>query len=121
MTVTNIFQMESALILATLGIVSGIIYDILHPNIAIFKHKAYTIVCDIVCTILSSIALLIGINLVTLGRYRLYLIVAFVLGYYIERKTMGKLFAKIYRFVYNLLSKVVNFVCKTNIYKTITK
>lgn len=117
----NYFQLEHALILFLFGILAGIIYSLFHPNIAIFKNKIFIIVSDTITTIISGTLLILATNIVNFGIYRLYLIISFMIGYYIERKTIGKMFAKINCFVYNLLSKVISFVCKTKIYKLITK
>ena len=118
---SNIFQLKAALIIALFGLIAGIIDSTLHPKTLIAKSKIFTISSDIISIILSCALLTIGVNIVAKGVYRLYLVVFFVTGYIIEQKTIDKLFAKICSFVYNLLSRVISFVCKTNIFKFISK
>ena len=119
--VSNTFQLSAALILCLLGFLAGIIDRIVHPKIVVSKIKLYAIICDITSIIIAATLLTIGVNIVAKGVYRLYLVVFFVAGYIIEQKTIDKLFAKICSFVYNLFSRVISFVCKTNIFKFISK
>ena len=119
--VSNTFQLNTALLLCTLGFIAGIINRIIHPKIVVSKIKLYSIICDITSTIIAATLLTIGVNIVTNGVYRLYLVVFFIIGYIIEQKTIDKLFAKICSFVYNLFSRLISFVCKTNIFKFVSK
>ncbi|MBO7218960.1 MAG: hypothetical protein J6V40_03180 [Clostridia bacterium] len=119
--ISNTFQLNAALILCLLGILAGVIDRIVHPKIVVSKIRLYSIICDATSIIIAATLLTIGVNIVAKGVYRLYLVVFFITGYIIEQKTIDKLFAKICSFVYNLLSRVISFVCKTNIFKLISK
>lgn len=105
-----------------IGVVLGAGVGILNIIKSLFKHN---LVVDNILDCLYSIFCCI-VDLFTLiefnfGVLRLYLIVAFLLGMYIERKTLGKVFAKLLTWLYNKISKVIVTLRKTKIYKKITK
>ena len=119
MVVSNIFQLKSAIIMSLFGLISGLIYSILHTKVGIFQNRYYIFFADTISILCASIILIIGIHILNYGIYRLYMIVFFVIGFTIERVTIGKLFAKIFCFVYNHSCNVVKFVRNTQIYKFI--
>ena len=112
MKISYIFQLKDFSIMILFGFFLGIFYGILNiPNF--IKEKFYIrIIADIIFSIVSIILLLILTNKINLGEHRLYLIIGYVLGFVIERNTLGKLFAKGYKNVYNhfviILKKFIN-------------
>lgn len=55
------------------------------------------------------------------GEFRFYLIAASFFGLFLERKTLGKIFAKLYLWLYNKLCKVCCALSKTKVVKKILK
>ena len=94
--------MKIALIFLILGIISGAIYG-LSRFIATMLNK--NIIVQIILDFLSSIcigAIFILSNIhYFYGEIRAYICALFALGIYLERKTLGKLFAKLYLMLYN--------------------
>ena len=119
MIVSNTFQLKSAMIMALFGLIAGLIYSITHLKMGIFRNKIYLIVADTLSTISASIILIIGVHLLNYGIYRVYMIAFFVIGYTLEVLTIGKLFAKMFCFVYNHSCSMVNFVRNTQVYRFI--
>ena len=119
MATSNIFQLKIALIVFVLGVIAGAIYGITHLNIGIFQNKIYKMVADFICTIISAIILILGVNTLTYGEYRLYILVFFMLGIIFERVSIGKLFAKLISFVYNYICSMVIIAKNTRVYKFI--
>ncbi len=63
-------------------------------------------------------AMLINFNY---GEFRMFLLVAYIFGFVIERKTLGKLFAKLNYWLYNKFIKVKNYLKQTKIGKRVLK
>lgn len=55
------------------------------------------------------------------GEFRFFLLVACILGFFIERKTLGKLFAKIYCWIYNKLKVGLKKLRQTKLIKKVLK
>lgn len=55
------------------------------------------------------------------GVFRLYLTFAFALGFTVERKTLGFLFAKMFDWLYNKLCKIVRNIKQTKLAKRVLK
>lgn len=96
----------------------GIASFFISPNKNIFLIRYFISPFTI---ILSSIMFLFHVNLLNFGQIRFYLLLAFVLGFYIERKTIGKLFALLYTKVYNLNAKIMVKFKSSNFGKRILK
>ncbi len=93
-----------ALIFVGFGIFCGIIIGIMSAiNILLGNKKIIRIIVDILNCLATTSLYLIIINLLNYGEHRLYLVLTFGIGIFIERKTLGKLFAKLYHKLYNLI------------------
>ena len=77
------------------------------------KKKLILIIFDIVSCLVSSIIYIIIINHFNWGEHRLYLLFSFVLGIFVERKSIGKLFANLYNKLYNFIVQKLNIASKT--------
>lgn len=121
MKISYIFQLKDASIMFICGIIIGIIYGIL--NIANFiKSRLYTqIISDIIFSIISVVLYIILINQINSGEIRIYLLLSYILGFFIERITLGKLFAKGYKNVYNYIVKVFKKFTKSKFGRLIFK
>ena len=103
MKISYALQLKDFFILFLIGIGIGIIYGILNMCQKIKPIYAIQIILDIVFCIISTIVFLFSINIINMGEFRLFLLIAYIIGFIIERITLGKLFAKGYKFVYNKL------------------
>lgn len=114
--------MKNLLMFFLLGIILGSIYGILKSLMRPFKNNIIIeIITDLVFCLALGATLIYGFNYYNMGIIRLYLIVDILLGYTLERKTIGKLFAKLYLMLYNLLTKWISTFKLTKLGKIIFK
>jgi len=114
--------MKVATIFFLLGILSGAIYGITKFIVFIFKNNLIAqIICDLMFTLSSGAIYLFFTNKYFYGEIRAYICTIFVLGMYFERKTLGKLFAKLEFMLYNWGITMVNRAKSTKIGKIIFK
>ena len=94
--------MKIACIFFLLGLLVGAIYGIIRFITFIFKNHIIAIILgDLIFSLSTGAILLSATNKYFFGEIRLYLIAFFALGMYLERKTLGKLFAKLDLMLYN--------------------
>ncbi len=90
------------------GIVIGLLYEI---SIFVCKITKNNIVLrnvfDILITIIGSFLFVFAINYANFGYFRVYLLAVFVLGFVLERVSIGFLVAKVCDFVYNKTIKLI--------------
>lgn len=104
------------------GVILGAIYGLINIVKAVFRNNFITNnIIDFLYSILFCLVSLYTLIQFNFGQVRLYLIVAFIFGFYLERKTLGKVFAKLEHWLYNKLGKLKIYLSKTKIYKKITK
>ena len=89
------------------GIILGIIYGILNISNFIKKRFITQLITDLIFSIIGIIVFIIVVNRINLGEIRTYLCVGYLLGFIIERISIGKLFAKGYKNVYNSIVKSI--------------
>ena len=91
MSYSFIFQLKEFLIFFTLGILLGIFYGILNIH-KIFKHRQiYQISSDIIFALFFTISYLYTSIKVNSLNIRFFLIVAYLLGFCIERRNGSNL------------------------------
>jgi len=56
-----------------------------------------------------------------MGQFRMFLLIGYLLGFYLERITLGKLFAKGYKKLYNFIVKVLKKFAQSKIGKVLLK
>ena len=101
--------MKIATIYFIFGIALGALYGILKDIIYIFKnHLAVQIICDFAFTIILGGTFIVLNNYFFWGKLRIYLLISLLLGIWGERKTLGKIFAKLFLLLYNKVSKWLN-------------
>ena len=101
--------MKVALIYLLLGLLAGAIYGLLKHIVYVFKnHLIAQIIADIIFVIFATFIFGKANLYFFYGETRLHLLAIFALGIYLERKTLGKLFAKLFIMLYNWLSKLLN-------------
>lgn len=103
MKISYILQMKDFSILFILGIIVGIIYEFLNISQIIKNNYIIQIFSDIIFCLIFTIIFIFAINIINLGEFRIFLLFAYYLGFTIERITLGKLFAKGFKLIYNKL------------------
>lgn len=84
------------------GIIVGFLYEISVFVCKIIKNNLILRnFFDIVITLLGGFLFIFNINYVHFGYFRVYLLVTFLVGFVLERVSMGFLVAKSFDFVYN--------------------
>ena len=95
------------------GLLAGIFRDL---TIFIFnllkKNKVVSIILDFIFSIGFSLLFIICLNVVNFGEFRIYLLLSYIFGFILERKTLGFLvdfiFEKIYNFIVKIIKKLSN-------------
>lgn len=114
--------MKSTMLFFLLGVLMGIIYDEFQfINLCTKNNIISRILTDTVFTFISGISFFYSVNHLLLGMFRLYIVIIFILGMYIERKTIGKLFAKLNFILYNVGVKLITKLKTTSFGKIIFK
>ena len=114
--------MKIALIYLMLGLLTGTIYGTLKHIVYVFKNNLIIqLISDILFCLSTAYIFMIATHHYFYGEIRLHLVAFFTLGFYIERKTLGKLFAKLFLLLYNWVSKLINKIKTTRFGKIIFK
>lgn len=71
-----------------------------HIVLFLSKNKVVRFALDLILPIVSGFAFLYLANIYNMGEIRWFFVLAVILGLYIERKTIGKLFAIIFSKLY---------------------
>lgn len=121
MKLSYILQLKDFLIVFLIGIIMGIIYGIISiiPNLS--KNIIVKIISDLMFSLLTSIIFLFLVLKINLGQFRLFLLIGYIIGITFERLTLGKLFAKGYKCVYNKLIILVKKIAKSKFGKVFLK
>lgn len=91
------------------GVVVGVFYEVCFFLRKIFVLNIFTIILDILFSLFSFILVLLSINYCAFGEIRLYLFLGLVLGFFIERLSIGFLVAKTLNFIYTcVIVKLIN-------------
>lgn len=107
MKISYILQLKDFLILFGIGAVLGIFYGLLNIPNNIKERLFLRIINDLVFSILFFGTLFLLIEYINLGKIRIYLCIGYLLGFTIERITLGKLFAKEYKKLYTFSINVL--------------
>lgn len=110
------------LICVGFGFCLGVLYSALYLFKVLLKNNY--VLCNIINFVFAiGYGFLILITMVNFnyGEFRLFLLLGFVIGTILERKTLNKIFAKIINWLYNKLSKAIKSLQKTKFYKKVTK
>ena len=121
MKISYVLQLKDFTIMFAFGVLLGIFFGIINI-INYIKPRFFTqIIADVAFSIISILLFVILINKINMGQIRLFLCTGYILGFWIERITLGKLFAKGYKNVYNNIIKVLKAFAKSKIGRTIFK
>lgn len=121
MKFSYILQIKELSIMMICGLFLGIIYEVLNiiPNLK--KNIVLQITADIIFSFISLFSFIIIINVLNRGEIRLFLLIGFLLGFVIERITIGKLFAKTYKKMYTFIVKALKSLYRSNLGRIIFK
>ncbi len=89
-----------------LGLILGLIYEITAFICKIIKYKAIRHILDILVVFVGFLAFIVAINLLGGGKFRFFFVIGYLLGFYLERTSIGFLVAKVCLFVYNITIKI---------------
>ena len=106
MKISYILQLQDFFIMLGIGILIGIFYGIINIINRIKYIYPIQIISDIIFSLVAVITLLILCNILNMGQIRLFLVIGYITGFIIERITLGKIFAKSYKYVYNKIVKI---------------
>lgn len=94
--------MRITLIFIGLGFLCGCFIGLKNFAILIFKNNIFAkIIFDFLLTLAIGYVFINSIDFYFYGEIRLYICAFFVFGAVLERKILGKLFAKLYFIIYN--------------------
>ena len=121
MKISYILQLKDFLIMFAIGSLIGILYGIINIPTYIKRNLVLQIFNDLLISIIACITLLISINLINFGQFRVFLLVGYALGILIERITLGKIFAKGYKIVYTNIVKLLKKFANSRLGKVLLK
>ena len=97
-----------------LGYISSIFLEVnMLINTLCKNKKIIEIIMDIISILCITITYIFFINILNYGENRMFLLISFILGIFLERKSIGKLFAKLYRKLYNYIVYKVKNISKS--------
>lgn len=98
------------------GLILGTIYEI----ISFFfknKKKFFVLIKDFLFSVVATILFVICLKLVNYGEFRLYIFLAFVVGFILERTTIGFLVEKLMQIICKFFQLVYNKLMKNKFFK----
>lgn len=107
---------------AGFGFLLGVLFDVIYFLKLLVKRNIIisNIFNFLFALCYGLVVLLITINF-NMGQFRLFVLIGFLIGTIFEHKTLGKLFAKMFLWLYNKLCKACCALQKTKLVKKILK
>ena len=121
MLFTTLLQGKLFCIILFLGILIGFIYELQYLLRAIFKNKIIVFILDLIYGIIFTLLFIFSINLFNYGEFRIYLLLAYVLGLIIETKTVGDLFRQMIKFICKKTKQLIKLLKQNKFCKIIFK
>lgn len=121
MKISYILQLKDFSIMLCIGIIIGIIYGVFNILSRIRYNFIIQLIADILFSIIVIFAFIIFVNIINMGQIRFFLCVGYILGFVLERITLGKLFAKSYKYVYTKIVKLIKRFANSRIGKVLFK
>ena len=121
MKISYILQLKDFSIMIIFGFLLGIIYGILNIFNSIKPRLFLQILTDIIFSILASILFIILVNKINMGEIRLFLITGYIIGFILERISLGKLFAKLLKNMYTFIIRCIKSFSKSKFGRMIFK
>lgn len=102
------FEYKVFLLALLFGVISGAIYGVLNMVVVGFKNNiVLKNVLDGLFMLIFAGLLFYCLNAFNYGAFRMHLLITYIVGFLLERKTIGKLFAKLFLLVYNYIVKTI--------------
>ena len=102
------------------GLFSGISKDLCLFILKLVKNnKIVNFILDVVFSLIATILFVICLNVVNFGEFRIYLLLTYIFGFILERKTLGYIVDFIFEKIYNLINKIIKKLINTNFFKRI--
>mgnify|MGYP002706655599 CR=1 FL=1 len=112
MKISYILQFKDFSIMIGIGVILGVLYGVLNIGNTIKENIVTRIICDIIFVTTSLFSFIFLVEKINFGTIRVYLLAGYLIGFALERITLGKIFAKGYKKVYNqiviILKKLYN-------------
>ncbi len=90
------------------GVIVGVVSEIESFILKLTKNAALiSTILDVLVVLFGGFAFIITINSTCFGYFRVYMLVAFLFGIYLEKTTIGFLVAFLCKFVYNNIIKLI--------------
>lgn len=121
MKISYVLQLKDFSIMLAIGLILGVLYGILNLFSVVKKNFIFQIIADIIFSITGLIVFIVFINIINMGEFRLFLLIGYALGFILERITLGKLFAKGFKKMYNWLIMILKKFAKSNLGRIIFK
>ena len=103
-------QIKILLYLITFGFLSGMLFDICYlVSFLCNNNKTVKSILQFVTTVVCFFVLFLINNKLNYGIFRVYIFVVFFLFLFLERITLGKIFAKTQNWCYTTFVKLVKF------------
>lgn len=103
----TLLQSQIFLTMLYYGILCGIIFECKNLIDRTFKKNFFVcLVTDIAFMLISSIIFILAKNFANFGEFRLYLLISFIIGIFIEHISIGFLVEKIFLLLYNGVVKL---------------
>ncbi len=100
-------QPRIIVICLSVGVLSGVIYDIIYFFTEYFNNKIVNFIKDLIYFILTAFLFTIISVKANLGNFRVYMALLVSFGAYLYIKSFHKIIAKIYIKVYNVINKLL--------------
>ncbi|MGN0961179.1 MAG: spore cortex biosynthesis protein YabQ [Christensenellales bacterium] len=121
MKISYILQLKDFSIMLGIGAILGIFYGILNLFSIVKKNIVFQIIVDIIFSATALIIFILFINIINMGEIRLFLLAGYIIGFILERISLGKLFAKGFKKVYNCLVNILGKFAKSKFGRIIFK
>lgn len=104
------------------GLILGCVWGLLNFLKLILKNNVVVNhILEIPFAVMFVLGFFVMLILKNYGEFRFYLFIAWCLGMFLERKTVGKLFAKLYFWLYNKFSKWLYLLKQIKLFKRVLK
>lgn len=93
-----------------LGLILGIVYELSIFASKILKNIVFRHIFDAIFVVFAFLMFIVAINILGNGYFRVFFLLGYLLGFWLERTSIGFLVAKIFEFVYNKIRKFIKHI-----------
>ncbi len=122
MNLINSGQLSLFIKFLIIGVIPAILLGVINfLSLFVKQKKIFFVIFDIIFCLFFTGVFLLTVNFLNYGEIRLYLLIAYILGCVIERKTIGKLFAILHKIIYNAINKISKKFKQSKLFKILCK